>query len=38
VIASYRVSCDKFSHTDFLYAKDVDKLVYDTIIDLLKAS
>lgn len=38
LVASHRVSCDKFSHTDFLYAKDVDKLLYQQVIDLLKSS
>jgi len=31
----HRVDCDKFSHTDFLYAKDIDSLLYNQVVQLL---
>jgi lysosomal acid lipase/cholesteryl ester hydrolase len=38
VLGCHKVECDKFSHTDFLYAKDVDKLVYHKILQMLNNS
>jgi len=38
VVGCHKVSCDKFAHTDFLYAKDVDSLVYNSVIDILDKS
>ncbi|XP_021951697.1 lipase member K isoform X2 [Folsomia candida] len=36
VVGYHRVDCDKFSHTDFLYAKDADTLVYNKLIYMLE--
>lgn len=33
---SYRINDTQFTHIDYLFAKDADKLVYKTILDILQ--
>jgi len=35
LIGSIQVDYPKFSHIDFLFAKDADKLIYRQILDIL---